>query len=49
MACNDNQFDEMELARLGIRHVEDQVFQWRVYLFSRLRDTVAGAKQAEEE
>jgi len=48
MKTNDNHIDELELARLGIRAVEGQVFQWGEYIFSNLRDAVAAAKAAEK-
>lgn len=48
MRSNDNEIDEAELARLGIRRVESQVFQWGEYIYSNLRDAVAAAKRAEK-
>jgi hypothetical protein len=45
MPSNDNQVDEVELARLGIRCVEGQVFQRGEYLYSNLRDAIAAAKR----
>jgi hypothetical protein len=42
---NDNQIDEVELARLGIRRVERNVFQWGEYIYSNLRDALAAAKR----
>jgi hypothetical protein len=42
---NDNQVDEVELARLGIRRVERNVFQWGEYIYSNLRDALAAAKR----
>ena len=42
---NDNQIDEVELARLGIRRVERHVFQWGEYIYSNLRDALAAAKR----
>jgi len=47
MTSNDNQIDEVELARLGIRRVERDVFQWGEYIYSNLRDAVAAAKREE--
>ena len=47
MTSNDNQIDEVELARLGIRRVERDVFQWGEYIYSNVRDAVAAAKRAE--
>ena len=47
MTSNDNQIDEVELARLGIRRVERDVFQWGEYIYSNVRDAVAAAKREE--
>ena len=47
MTSNDNQIDEVELARLGIRRVEAHVFQWGEYIYSSLRDAIAAAKRAQ--
>ena len=44
MTGNDNQIDEMELARLGIRRVDKQVFQWGEYIYSNLSDALAAAR-----
>ena len=48
MTSNDNQIDEVELARLGIRRVESHVFQWGEYIFSNVHDAVAAAKRGEK-
>jgi len=45
MTSNDNQIDEVELARLGIRRVEGQVFQWGEYVYSNVGDAIAAAKR----
>ena len=45
---NDNQIDEMELARLGIRRVENHVFQWGEYIYSNLSDAVAAARREQK-
>jgi hypothetical protein len=45
MNQNDNDMDDAELARLGIRRVEKTVFQWDQYIYSNLRDAVAAAKR----
>ncbi|HEU4809383.1 MAG TPA: hypothetical protein VFS69_01880 [Sphingomicrobium sp.] len=45
MTSNDNEIDEVELARLGIRRVEAHVFQWGEFIYSNLRDAVAAAKR----
>jgi len=47
MTSNDNQIDEIELARLGIRRVEKHVFQWGEYIYSNVRDAVAAARRGE--
>ena len=47
MTSNDNQIDDVELARLGITRVERDVFQWGEYIYSNVRDAVAAAKRAE--
>jgi len=46
-STNDNQIDELELARLGIRRVEGNVFQWGEYIYSNVRDAIAAAKRGE--
>lgn len=43
MNSNDNHVDEVELARLGIRRVERNVFQWGEYVFTNVRDAIAAA------
>jgi hypothetical protein len=48
MTTNDNQVDEVELARLGIRRVERDVFQWGEYIYSNARDAIAAAKRGEQ-
>ena len=45
MTSTDNQIDETELARLGIRRVEKQVFQCGEDLYSTLGDALAAAKR----
>jgi len=45
---NDNQVDEVELARLGIRRVEKHVFQWGEYIYSNVQDAVAAAKREQK-
>jgi hypothetical protein len=45
MSNNDNQVDEVELARLGIRRVEKYVFQRGEYVYSNLSDAIAAAKR----
>ena len=48
MTSNDNQIDEVELARLGIRRVEKHVFQRGEYIYSNLGDAIAAAKRDEK-
>lgn len=48
MTSNDNQVDEVELARLGIRRIDKQVFQWGEYIYSNLHDAITAARRAEK-
>jgi len=48
MTSNDNQIDEVELARLGIRRVEPHVFQWGEYLYSNVGDAIAAARRGKK-
>lgn len=48
MTTNDNDIDEVELARLGIRRVEGHVFQVGEYVYSNLRDAIAAAERAQK-
>jgi hypothetical protein len=45
MTSNDNEIDEVELARLGIRRVEGNVYQRGDYLYSNIRDALAAARR----
>ena len=45
MASNDDEIDEVELARLGIRRVEGKVYQYGEYIFSNVRDAIVAAKR----
>lgn len=47
MTSNDNQIDEVELARLGIKRVQADIFLWGEYRYSNLRDALAAAKRGE--
>jgi hypothetical protein len=47
MADTDKEVDEAELARLGIRRVERQVFQRGEYIYGSLDDALAAAKRDE--
>lgn len=48
MTNSDNQIDEVELARLGIRRVERHVFQRGEYIYSNVHDAIAAAKRDEK-
>ena len=48
MISNDNQVDETELARLGIKRVQADIFMWGEYRYSNLRDAIAAAKREEK-
>lgn len=45
---NDNHIDEIELARLGIRRIRSDVFEWRDYRYSNARDAIAAARRGEK-
>lgn len=48
MTSNDNHIDEMELARLGIRRVQADIFLWSDYRYSNVRDALAAARRGEK-
>ena len=48
MTSNDNHIDEMELARIGIKRVQADIFLWGEYRYSNLRDALAAAKRGEK-
>jgi hypothetical protein len=48
MTNNDNQIDESELARLGIKRVQADTFHWRDFRYSNVRDAIAAAKRDEK-
>jgi len=48
MTSNDNQIDEMELARLGIKRVEAEIFLWGEYRYGNLRDAIAAARRGDK-
>ena len=48
MISNDNQVDEMELARWGVRRIQADVFLWGDYRYSNPRDALAAAKRGEK-
>ena len=48
MNVNDNQIDEMELARLGIKRVQSDSFHWGEYRYSNARDAIAAARRGEK-
>jgi hypothetical protein len=45
---NDNQIDEIELARLGIQRVQTDSFLWGGYRYNSVRDAIAAAKRGEK-
>ena len=45
---NDNQGDELELARLGIKRVQNDSFHWGEYRYGNARDAIAAARRAEK-
>ena len=47
MVSNDNQIDEVELARLGIKRVQADTFQWGDFRYSNIRDAIAAAKRGD--
>jgi len=48
MTSNDNHIDEMELARLGIKRIQDDIFAWGDYRYGNLRDAIAAAKRGDK-
>ena len=48
MSSNDNQIDELELARLGIRRVQADIFLWGDFRYNNVRDAIAAAKREEK-
>ncbi len=48
MTSNDNQIDETALARLGIKHIQADIFLWGEYRYGNLRDAIAAAKREEK-
>jgi hypothetical protein len=48
MTSNDNQIDETELARLGIKRVQADIFLWGEYRYGNLRDAIAAAKRGDK-
>ena len=45
---NDNHIDETELARLGIKRVQRDVFLWGDYRYGNARDAIAAARRGEK-
>ena len=45
---NDNHIDETELARLGIKRVQSDVFLWGDYRYGNVRDAIAAARRGEK-
>lgn len=48
MTSNDNHLDETELARLGIKRVQADIFQWGEYRYGNLRDAIAAARREDK-
>lgn len=48
MTSNDNQVDEVELARRGIKQVQTNIFLWGEYRYNNLRDAIAAAKRGDK-
>ena len=44
---NDNHIDEMQLARLGIKQVQNDIFLWGEYRYANLREAIAAAKRGD--
>lgn len=49
MTSNDNQIDETQLARLGIKRIQTDIFLWGDYRYGNLRDAIAAAKREEKQ
>ena len=49
MISEDNQIDEMELARLGMKRIQADIFLWGEYRYTNLLDDVAAAKREEKQ
>lgn len=47
MTSNDNHVDEVELARLGIKRVQEDIILWGDYRYNNLRDAIAAAKRGD--
>ncbi len=47
MVTNDNNIDELELARLGIQRVQNDSFLWGAYRYGNARDAIAAAKRGD--
>ena len=48
MSSNDNQIDEVELARLRITRVQADIVLWGEFRYGNLRDAIAAAKRGEK-
>ena len=44
---NDNQINEIELARLGIQRETSDTFVWGSYRYGNVRDAIAAAKRGD--
>ena len=49
MTTDENKADEAELARLGIRRVQRDVFQWGQYIYSSRGDAIAAARREQKQ
>jgi hypothetical protein len=47
MTSNDNHVDEMELARLGIKRIQEDIFAWGQYRYHNLREAIAAARKGD--
>ena len=45
MANNDNDIDEVELARLGIQRVQTDTFVWGPFRYGNAGDAIAAARR----
>ena len=41
----EKQFDEAELARLGIERIPTEIYQWRGYRYTNASDAIAAARR----
>ena len=48
MTSNDNHLDETELARLGIKRVQADIFLWGEYRYNNLREATNAARRKDK-